>query len=199
MPCSPRRSRRLSRRSEVHEQPMHRNVFYGLSLFTLILDQAVKAWVRAGLPVGGSIALWPGVFHLTHTRNTGMAFSLLEGKTAALVIAALVVIAGIVYAQRRVGEKIPPLLAWSLALPLGGAAGNLLDRLRFGYVTDLFDFRLINFPVFNVADSAITIGIFLLAWRTLTLRDDEVAERDTSSASAASRSEENDDIAARAV
>lgn len=136
------------------------------------LDQGVKAWVRAALPVGDSQALWPGVFHFTHTQNRGMAFSLLEGATPLLAAAALVVISVIVVTERRLGTKMPLLLGLSLALPLGGAIGNLIDRLRDRYVTDLFDFRLINFPVFNIADAAITVGIALLAWRTLTLKEE---------------------------
>jgi signal peptidase II len=131
----------------------------------------VKAWARAALPLGTSLPLWPGVFHLTHTQNKGMAFSLLEGKTILLAVAAVLVVGVIVAAQRRMGARMPLLLGFALALPLGGAIGNLIDRLWMGYVTDLFDFRLINFPVFNVADSAITVGIALLIWRTLTTKE----------------------------
>jgi signal peptidase II len=146
-------------------------VFYSIALFIVLLDQAVKAWARGALPLGSSLALWPGVFHLTHTQNKGMAFSLLEGKTILLAMAAVLVAGAIVAAQRRLGAQMPLLLGIALALPLGGAIGNLIDRLWMGYVTDLFDFRLINFPVFNVADSAITVGIALLVWRTLTTKE----------------------------
>jgi signal peptidase II len=128
----------------------------------------VTAWVRAALPVGESIRLWPGVFHLTHTQNPGMAFSLLQGQTALLSVAALVVAAVIIGVQVKAGGRLPLLLGIALSLPLGGAIGNLIDRVRQGYVTDLFDFTLIHFPVFNVADAAITVGMGLLAWRTLT-------------------------------
>jgi len=131
------------------------------------VDQAVKGWVRHALPLEGSIPLWPGVFEILYTQNRGMAFSLLEGATPLLAVAALVVVAVIVVAQRRAGNRIPLLYGLALALPLGGAVGNLIDRLYFGFVTDLFYIQLIHFPVFNVADSAITVGIALLAWRTL--------------------------------
>lgn len=142
--------------------------FYGLALLIVLLDQGVKAWVRDALPVGESFRLWPGVFHLTHTQNPGMAFSLLQGQTGLLSVAALIVAAVIIGVQVRAGRRLPLLLGTALSLPLGGAIGNLIDRVRQGYVTDLFDFTLIHFPVFNVADAAITIGIGLLAWRTLT-------------------------------
>lgn len=127
--------------------------------------------MRHALPLEQSLPLWPGVFQITYTQNRGMAFSLLEGATSLLVVAALVVIAVIVVAQKRAGARMPLVYGLALALPLGGALGNLIDRVYFKYVTDLFDFRLINFPVFNVADSAITIGIALLVWRTLTAHE----------------------------
>jgi signal peptidase II len=124
------------------------------------------------MPLNDTVPLWLGVFHITHTRNIGAAFSLLEGKTWLLIGSALVVIAVIVgVAQRHEPARMPLSYALALGLPLGGAVGNLIDRLRLGYVTDLFDFTLINFPVFNVADSAITVGIVILLWRTLFVTD----------------------------
>jgi signal peptidase II len=139
----------------------------------VVLDQVVKAWVKGALPVGGSIPLWAGVFHITHTQNRGMAFSLLEGKVGLLAVAALIVVAVIIGVERRQAGRLPVLLGLSLSLPLGGAVGNLIDRVVQGYVTDLFDFRLIHFPVFNVADSAITVGVVLLAWYTLTTPEEK--------------------------
>lgn len=150
------------------ERTIHAATFYAIAIFAVVLDQAVKAWIRAAQPVGGSMPLWPGVFHLTHTQNRGMAFSLLEGQVPLLAAAALIVVGGIVWAQTRHGSRLPAVLGWALSLALGGAVGNLIDRVRLGYVTDLFDARIINFPVFNVADTAITFGIGLLAWRVLT-------------------------------
>lgn len=153
---------------------MGQAAFYGLAALVVALDQGVKSWVRNALLVGETRPLLPGVFHLTHTQNRGMAFSLLEGATPLLVSAALLVVVVIVVAQRRAGTRLPILLGLSLALPLGGAVGNLIDRITQHYVTDLFDFRLINFPVFNVADAAITLGVACLAYRTLTIKEDPV-------------------------
>jgi signal peptidase II len=145
--------------------------FYAVAGAVVLLDQAVKAWTRATIPVGGTIALFPRVFVLSHVQNQGMAFSLLEGQVWLLSFAAIVVVGVIVVAQRRLGEKMPILLGLSLALPLGGAIGNLIDRLWQHYVTDLFYFQLINFPVFNVADSAITVGMALLFLHTLITKE----------------------------
>jgi signal peptidase II len=146
--------------------------FYSLAVLIVLADQLTKLWVKQGLPVGGSIPLWAGVFHFTHTQNRGMAFSLLEGKIGLLAVAALIVVGIIVVTQVRLRKRMPLLLGLALALPLGGAIGNLIDRIVQGYVTDFLDFRLINFPVFNVADSAITVGVLFLAWHTLTTPDE---------------------------
>ena len=121
---------------------MSRNAFYGLALLVFALDQATKAWLRATVALNDSVRLWPGVFYITYTQNRGAAFSLLQGATPFLAVTAIVVIAALVYAQRRAGARLPLLLALSLALPLGGALGNLLDRVRLGYVTDMFDFGM---------------------------------------------------------
>lgn len=155
--------------------PVTRRAFYALALLVVLLDQSTKAWLRAALPLGQSVRLWPGVFHLTHTQNRGAAFSLLEGRTSLLALAALVVVGVIIFAIEKRGARAPRLplsLVLALALPLGGALGNFVDRVRLGYVTDMFDAAIINFPVFNVADSAITIGIAVLLWRTLVARDE---------------------------
>ena len=172
------------------ERTISRVVFYGLAAFVVLLDQIVKALVRAHIPRNGTIALWPRVFHLTYTQNPGMAFSLLEGATGVLVCAALFVMGVIVWVQARHGKTMPALLGLALALPLGGAAGNLIDRVLFGYVTDLFDFRAINFPVFNVADAAITVGVGLLAYRTLTQKEATADEASPSSPSSTLASQE---------
>ena len=145
--------------------------FYAIAIAVVALDQAVKAWIRHSMRLDTSIPLWPGVFQITYTQNTGMAFSLLEGAIPLLAAAALLVIGVIVVAQVRAGRNMSPLLGVALALPLGGAVGNLIDRVCMRYVTDMLDFRLIHFPIFNVADSAITIGVGLLAWRTLTMKE----------------------------
>ena len=147
--------------------------FYGIAALIVVADQVVKAWVRGTLPLYASFPLWRDVFYITHTQNRGMAFSLLEGKVGLLAVAALIVAAVIIIVERRMGSKMPLLLGLSLALPLGGAVGNLIDRVFQGYVTDLFDFRLIHFPVFNVADSAISVGVVLLAWYTLTTPEEK--------------------------
>lgn len=152
--------------------------FYAVALGVVLLDQATKAWTIAALPVGGIFPIWPGVFQIMHTQNRGMAFSFLDDSPIAIPLlagAALLVAGGIIFAERRMAGHLPPLLGVALALPLGGALGNLIDRLRLHYVTDLFDFRLINFPVFNIADAAITVGVALLLYLNLFVLHETVA------------------------
>lgn len=130
----------------------------------VVLDQASKAWITATLGQGQPpIVLIPGVLELIHRMNTGMAFSLLvDAPTVLTIIAAGASIGLIVLNHRLRAPGVLPRLV--LGLLLGGAIGNLIDRLRFGAVTDFVYFRLINFPAFNVADSALTIGVILAAW-----------------------------------
>ncbi|MCX6366361.1 MAG: signal peptidase II [Armatimonadetes bacterium] len=145
--------------------------FYLLAGAIAIVDQVVKAIVIAKIPVHTSVPLWPGVFHLTHVQNDGIAFSMLAGKTWLITIASMVIMAGIVFSERKASGGLDRFNGIALALPLGGALGNLIDRLRSGLVTDFLDFRAINFAIFNVADTAITIGICLLAIKSFLLTD----------------------------
>lgn len=150
-------------------RPLPPAAFYTIAILIAVADQLVKAIVLRKLPLGevGTVPLWPGVFHLTHVHNRGAAFSMLEGRIGLIVAAGVLISLGIVLTERRAKGRLPILLGTALAMPLGGAIGNLIDRLRFGYVVDYLDFRLIQFPVFNLADSAITIGIGLLMLRSL--------------------------------
>ena len=105
------------------------------------------------------------VLALQYVENTGGAFGFFRGQTALLTVMALVVIGALVLYYRRVVDPSPWLVV-SLGLLLGGALGNLVDRIRLGYVVDFV--AVGPWPKFNVADSAITIGVLLVAWATLT-------------------------------
>lgn len=127
-----------------------------------LLDQGVKALVVRLIPPGTSIPLVPGVLFLTHVRNSGVAFGLMSGTPPAIIVlVALTVVFLVTYNEGRRQHG-----RWSRAaagLLLGGAAGNLGDRIRLGYVVDYLDLRI--WPVFNLADSAVVLGsaILLLA------------------------------------
>lgn len=112
------------------------------------------------MPVGDSIALVPGIVHITYVRNPGAAFSLLPNQQLVFLIVSIAVIISIIYYYWRTGV-VDRLLTIALGLVLGGAAGNLIDRVVFaGRVTDFIDLRV--WPIFNVADSAIVIGVMML-------------------------------------
>jgi len=149
---------------------LRRSAFYGLALLVLALDQVSKRWVAGLFLPGDSRDLLPGFFSLTYVRNTGGAFGILPAGTLALAGAALLAAGAIVVYVSRLKTPLPLLLAIALALPLGGALGNFADRVRLRYVVDFFDVHLgvHQWPVFNVADSAICVGVALLAfyfWR----------------------------------
>ncbi len=142
-----------------------------VSVGTLALDQATKAQVMLTMRLHESIPVVPGFFNLTYIRNPGAAFGLLasSGSTFRLIffgvtsLCALVLLGTIFYRLRQddwVGQV-------SIAAILGGAVGNLLDRLRFGEVIDFLDFYLrgYHWPAFNVADAAISVGVVFLIFR----------------------------------
>lgn len=133
--------------------------FVLLALGLLALDQWSKWLVMSKLVQGESIPLIDSIFYLTYVRNPGAAFGMLPYKTVFFVIVTLVVLIGIIIFFRRIpAGKV--LLKTGLALQVGGALGNLVDRVRFGHVVDFFDFRV--WPVFNVADIGIVIGVGIL-------------------------------------
>lgn len=134
-------------------------LYFLLSAALIIIDQLVKAWVRGNVPLWQSVPFLPRVMDLTYVQNTGAAFSLLAGRDLtwllALVSLGACVLLAALLASRRFGR---PLAMLSLSLMLGGAAGNLIDRALFGFVTDMFKTTFIDFAVFNVADIGVTVG-----------------------------------------
>lgn len=139
-------------------------VFWIIMLTVLILDQVSKHLVRLSLPVGASIPLMQDVFHLTHVQNLGAAFGMLPGRQPLFIAANVLVLVAIAAYWRR-SHPSHPLIVCALALITGGSIGNAIDRLLRGSVTDFFDATIIDFPVFNVADSAILAGVtVLIGW-----------------------------------
>ncbi|MDE7242510.1 MAG: signal peptidase II [Oscillospiraceae bacterium] len=136
-------------------------------------DQAVKLYVTAHLALYESAPLLPGVVELFYIRNTGGGFSILTGHTWLLTGLTSVLMAGI--AALLVRKVFPhPLAMWTLTLVLGGGLGNLLDRVRLGYVVDMFNFQFMSYPVFNVADMLVVCGTVGFAAYYLLLHDKAV-------------------------
>ena len=133
--------------------------FFAIAAAVLSLDQATKALVRGGLALGES---WPSddwLIKITHVTNSGAAFGILQGQGLFLTVTAAITLAAIVFYY-----VFPPfehgLVRAALGLLLGGALGNLADRLRHGAVTDFIDFP--RYPAFNVADSSIVIALAVI-------------------------------------
>ena len=149
-------------------------VFFLTGLLKAVSDQLSKAWVRTNLAEGQSL-FDIGFLRVTHVHNTGAAFGLFQDQSFALTIVALVgITALLVYALviRRYFPWLNSMLGRSaLGLILGGTVGNLIDRFRFGYVTDFIDFGF--WPVFNIADSAVTVGVIIFVYSILHLAQAE--------------------------
>ena len=140
-----------------------------LAVAALILDRWTKAWIQGQFDLNESVTVIDGFFNITYVRNTGVAFGIFSSISSPMkavllslftAFAAVVVVA---YSVRSSDRN--RLLQVALALILGGALGNLYDRLAYGYVVDFLEFYVgpYHWPSFNVADSAISIGVVLLA------------------------------------
>lgn len=139
-------------------------VFLVIAVLVLAADQLTKYLIRANMSIGQSIPE-EGIFRLTYVTNTGGAFGLLANQTFLLLFTAVLGVAAILLYYRYLPFD-SLLLKASLALQLGGAMGNLIDRFRYEHVTDFVDVRLwhdFHWPAFNVADSAIVVGVGILA------------------------------------
>ena len=133
-------------------------------------DQAEKLYVVSHLALHESAPLLPGVVELLYIQNTGGGFSILAGHTWLLTILTAALMAGV--AALMVKRVFPhPLAMWSMAAILGGGLGNLIDRVRLGYVVDMFNFQFMDYPVFNVADILVVCGTVCFAAYYLFLYD----------------------------
>lgn len=141
-----------------------RYAYWLIAITVVVLDQYTKHLVQASLPIHVSVPVIPGVVGFTHTYNRGVAFGQFAGGGPWILVAlALAAVIGIIaYRARllRTGAPMHPVLLLGLALPTGGALGNVIDRIRLGQVIDFIDFGW--WPIFNVADTAISLGAVAL-------------------------------------
>ena len=152
------------------ENKEHSMVPVWITVFALlILDQAAKLYVERTYALGTSIPIIEDIFHFTYIQNPGAAFSILEHQRFFIGVNIILFCAAAVYYRRISGES-----AWvryGSALLFGGAVGNLIDRLRLGAVIDFFDFRI--WPVFNIADIGICVGVGMMMYAIAFLSQDE--------------------------
>ncbi len=140
----------------------------------IIFDQVTKYFARTNLKATPK-SLWDGVFSFHYHENRGSIWGILQGKVDILLIASVILFALLIYVYIRMPKtKNYQPLFWVLIVMCAGAAGNTIDRLFFGFVTDFLYFELINFPIFNVADCYITVCAFLTVLLVFTkYKEDE--------------------------
>ena len=140
--------------------------YFLLSALIVGLDQWLKFWIVANLELGEVQNLIPNILSLTYIQNTGAAWSILEGQMVFFTI--ITTIAGIVVTYLLIRYRQEnKFLTIGLALVLAGAIGNFIDRVRLNYVVDMFQTDFMNFPIFNVADMSLVIGVGLIFIYTL--------------------------------
>lgn len=140
-------------------------MLYVWAALVAALDQLTKYVVKTQMEVGQSIPVFGDVLRITSHRNPGAAWGILSGQKWLFVLIALAVVIGVAVFSRRVKNG---LVRAALPLLMGGAVGNLIDRVAYGKVVDFLDVRIINYPIFNLADSAIVIAVGLIlldTWR----------------------------------
>lgn len=138
--------------------------FFLIVIAVLAVDQVSKYFIRANFALGESLPIVDNFFHLTYVENPGAAFGFLANKTVFFVILTIIIVAVLLYLAITMKNK-HSLSYYALALVVGGAVGNFWDRVSKGTVTDMFDFRI--WPVFNLADMALVVGLIYIAYRLI--------------------------------
>ena len=126
------------------------------------VDQITKLLVVQQIPLFSQVEVIPGLFHLTYVQNTGAAFSSFKGMQWLFVVIFLVFTVAVIWDYVKKSMPFTTLERWCIAAVYAGGLGNMIDRLRFGYVVDMIEVEFIRFPVFNIADCFITCGCILL-------------------------------------
>lgn len=144
-------------------------IYFGIALIIFLIDQGVKYLVATRMELYEQIPVIGNFFLITSHRNRGAAFGILEGQRWLFIVITIVVVIAIIWYLRKTVKTGQKLLSVALSLVLGGAVGNFLDRAISGEVVDFaqFNFGTYTFPIFNVADSAIVIGVALIILDTL--------------------------------
>jgi signal peptidase II len=144
-------------------------VYYLIAFVLFLIDQGTKYLIASKLELYEQIPVIGDFFLITSSRNRGAAFGILQDQLWFFIVVTLIVVGGIVWYLRKVSKEGRKLLPTALALVLGGAVGNFIDRLVMGEVVDFlqFNFGSYTFPIFNIADSCIVIGVGLIILDTL--------------------------------
>lgn len=130
-----------------------------LVAFMVIFDQLSKYYIQSSMTLGESIPILPNIFHITYILNPGAAFGLFANQTFFFIVLAVLMIAAVIYFYSAI-KRESTWMQVGIGLLLGGAIGNLIDRIQIGMVVDFFDFRI--WPIFNIADVGIVCGAFII-------------------------------------
>ncbi|MHA7963749.1 signal peptidase II [Paenibacillus sp. CAU 1782] len=143
--------------------------YYLLAVAVLVVDFFTKKWIATEINQGDAISVIGDFFLITSHRNKGAAFGILQEQRTFFIIITIVILIGLVWYMQAMRKKGKGILLAGLALVLGGAIGNFIDRVRFGEVVDFFQFNFgsYTFPIFNIADSGIVVGVALILLDTL--------------------------------
>lgn len=136
-------------------------VYLLLSALIIAMDQWLKFWIVDAIPLGGFHAFIPNFISLTYVQNTGAAWSILEGQMWFFLLATVVVVGIAVYYLFK-NVKGSRWLNFGISLIIAGALGNIIDRIRLGFVVDMFRTEFMNFPIFNIADCSLVVGVALI-------------------------------------
>ena len=166
----------------IHGRGIRVLVFWLVVILTVMVDQATKAAVTVNLE-HQSMTLIPGVIDIVYVENTGAAFSIGQGGGLIFIVVAVAFLVGAMFTVWN-KQDLPMSLVVSIGLVAGGGMGNMVDRLMEGYVTDFIATRFIDFPVFNVADMCVTVGVVMTVigywvWDSRRERDDGASVLDS--------------------
>lgn len=149
-------------------------MIYLISILSLIgLDQLTKIWAVNTLMNQPPQIFIPGLLGFRYVRNTGAAFSILRDQQLLLIIVTFLILAGMTgYMIKAIKADAPKVVKLAYVLVISGAIGNFIDRARLNYVIDFLEFKFIKFPIFNIADVLIVVGVIFLSWAILFLKYD---------------------------
>lgn len=145
---------------------VRKRLFYLIAAFVYVCDQGLKWFIQTHMALGQSISVIPSVLYIDFIRNSGAAWSTFANQRVFLIAVSVIVSVAVVVIARKARNTVWSTVAYGLVL--GGALGNLTDRVLTGNVVDFIYVKIINFPVFNVADSAVVIGIIMLLLKTVS-------------------------------
>ena len=136
-----------------------------ITIILLIFDQLIKFQTRVNIKLGQEIKIIPKILSFTYLQNTGAAWSFMEGNSIFFLLVAIFAILVFIYLLYKCPNEY--FISLGIALMLTGTVGNLIDRIKFGFVTDMIKIDFINFPIFNIADMCLTFGVIILLFSLL--------------------------------